>query len=146
MSKKVKFALYIRQASLRSVSTWPKTFFFFSFFFFLFISFFFFLSGISAFGQYLAEDYFMAKECLKSGQSMKISSYPALQNHGFYSVQLLIRRMVRWVNWISKFIEFFLTHSCPPFQHLGAPEVPPLCRETQSLGQQMLNAISIICN
>ena len=22
----------------------------------------------------------------------------------------------------------------------GAPEVPPLCRETQSLGQQMLNA------
>ena len=25
-------------------------------------------------------------------------------------------------------------------QHNGAPEVPPLCRETQSLGQQMLNA------
>ena len=23
---------------------------------------------------------------------------------------------------------------------MGAPEVPPLCRETQSLGQQMLNA------
>ena len=23
----------------------------------------------------------------------------------------------------------------------GAPEVPPLCRETQSLGQQMLNAL-----
>ena len=23
---------------------------------------------------------------------------------------------------------------------MGAPELPPLCRETQSLGQQMLNA------
>ena len=42
-----------------------------------------------------------------------------------------------------------LTISCPPFQHLlserlmslgimGEPEVPPLRRETQSLGQQML--------
>ena len=36
-----------------------------------------------------------------------------------------------------------LTHLFPPFQHvlserLRAPEVPPLCRETQSLGQHML--------
>ena len=57
-----------------------------------------------------------------------------------------------------------LTHLCPPLRSTfaaplkplrvdsalralstlrssrGAPEVPPLCRETQSLGQQMLNA------
>jgi len=43
-----------------------------------------------------------------------------------------------------------LTHSCPPLQHLlserltslgimGEPEVTHLCRETQSLGQQMLD-------
>ena len=50
-----------------------------------------------------------------------------------------------------KRLKFLLTHLCPPFQHLlserltslgimGAPRVPPLGRETQSLGQQMLNA------
>ena len=43
-----------------------------------------------------------------------------------------------------------LTHLCPPLRStfavresaslgiMGEPEVPPLCRETQSLGQQML--------
>ena len=46
----------------------------------------------------------------------------------------------------------YLTHLCRPVRStfavretaalgiMGAPEVPPLCRETQSLGQQMLNA------
>ena len=46
----------------------------------------------------------------------------------------------------------WLTHLCPPLRSTlavretasldirGAPRVPPLCRETQSLGQQMLNA------
>ena len=65
--------------------------------------------------------------------------------------------------YIDSYWIFTLTHFFPLFQHVlseilrslpivlsehyrlwgglrGAPEVPPLCRETQSLGQQMLNA------
>ena len=34
----------------------------------------------------------------------------------------------------------FAVRESASFGIMGAPEVPPLCRETQSLGQQMLNA------
>ena len=51
-----------------------------------------------------------------------------------------------------------LTHFCPPLcstfavqetaslDIMGAPRVSPLCRETQSLGQQMLNATVVGMN
>uniref|UniRef100_A0A2P2I4H6 ceramide glucosyltransferase n=1 Tax=Hirondellea gigas TaxID=1518452 RepID=A0A2P2I4H6_9CRUS len=52
--------------------------------------------GIGAFGQYLAEDYFFARYSQANGWGLRISSFPALQNHGVYSVQALFSRAVRW--------------------------------------------------
>ena len=54
-------------------------------------------SGIGAFGQYLAEDFFLARYCHSSGFSMRISSYPAMQNHGVYSVKTVLLRSIRCV-------------------------------------------------
>lgn len=52
--------------------------------------------GISTFGQYLAEDFFLADYCQLQGWGLRISSFPAMQNHGVYSVQSYIARTVRW--------------------------------------------------
>lgn len=52
--------------------------------------------GLSAFGDYLAEDYFMAKEVVSRGWRMRVASLPALQNSGTRSVGALQSRLTRW--------------------------------------------------
>ncbi|XP_064624290.1 ceramide glucosyltransferase-like [Lineus longissimus] len=52
--------------------------------------------GLAHFGQYLAEDYFLAKAFLDRGYCTRISSQLAWQNHGNYSVAAFQARMVRW--------------------------------------------------
>ena len=59
---------------------------------------------------------------------------------------LHVKLRLVWSTWGT------ITHLCPPLRStfavretaslgiMGEPRVPPLCRETQSLGQQMLNA------
>jgi ceramide glucosyltransferase len=51
--------------------------------------------GIKAFGCYLAEDYFFAKEFLKKGLKLDISSQPALQNPGNCTVGVFQSRLTR---------------------------------------------------
>jgi len=58
--------------------------------------------GISYFGQYLGEDMFMAAYNQSLGYGMVISSFPAMQNHGVYSVGMLMRRLSRWMKLRSK--------------------------------------------
>lgn len=52
--------------------------------------------GLAAFGDYLAEDFFMAKELLSRGWKLKVASLPALQNSGARSVSALQARLTRW--------------------------------------------------
>lgn len=54
------------------------------------------LGGISAFGCYLAEDFFIAKALTDRGWKMRISSQPALQNSGFCDIGSFQGRLTRW--------------------------------------------------
>lgn len=52
--------------------------------------------GLAVFADYLAEDYFMAKEIVSRGWKMRVASLPALQNSGTRSVGALQARLTRW--------------------------------------------------
>lgn len=52
--------------------------------------------GLAAFGDFLAEDYFMAKAVVARGWRMRVASQPALQNAGDKSVAGLQARLRRW--------------------------------------------------
>ncbi|XP_063607391.1 ceramide glucosyltransferase-like [Penaeus indicus] len=52
--------------------------------------------GISAFGVYLAEDYFFAKYIQGRGWGIRISSQPACQNAGTTRVKGFLSRLTRW--------------------------------------------------
>ncbi|XP_075985352.1 ceramide glucosyltransferase [Anticarsia gemmatalis] len=52
--------------------------------------------GLRAFADYLAEDYFMAKDITSRQWKMRVSSLPALQNSGTRSVGALQARLRRW--------------------------------------------------
>ncbi|XP_045762044.1 ceramide glucosyltransferase [Maniola jurtina] len=52
--------------------------------------------GLAAFGDFLAEDYFMAKAVVARGWRMRVASQPALQNAGDKSVRALQARLRRW--------------------------------------------------
>ncbi|CAG5055353.1 unnamed protein product [Parnassius apollo] len=52
--------------------------------------------GLAAFGEYLAEDYFMAKAVVSRGWRMRVASLPALQNSGTRSVRAFQARLTRW--------------------------------------------------
>ncbi|KAL0861441.1 hypothetical protein ABMA27_008983 [Loxostege sticticalis] len=54
------------------------------------------MGGLSALADYLAEDYFMAKEVVSRGWRMRVASLPALQNSGSRSVGALQARLTRW--------------------------------------------------
>ncbi|XP_074643666.1 ceramide glucosyltransferase-like isoform X2 [Tubulanus polymorphus] len=54
------------------------------------------VGGLATFGKYLAEDFFFAKAFLDKGYMMNISTYPALQNSGYYSVSHFQNRLLRW--------------------------------------------------
>lgn len=52
--------------------------------------------GISAFGIYLAEDYFFAKFIQDRGWGIRIASQPAWQNSGTCRVKTFLSRLTRW--------------------------------------------------
>ncbi|KAI5639187.1 glycosyl transferase family 21 domain-containing protein [Phthorimaea operculella] len=54
------------------------------------------VGGLAAFGDYLAEDYFMAQKVVERGWKMRVASQPALQNSGARSVGALQARLTRW--------------------------------------------------
>ncbi|RXG53071.1 Ceramide glucosyltransferase [Armadillidium vulgare] len=54
------------------------------------------LIGLSAFGAYLAEDYFFAKCFQDKGWGIRISSQPAWQNSGIIQVKGFLGRLTRW--------------------------------------------------
>ncbi|GBP08815.1 Ceramide glucosyltransferase [Eumeta japonica] len=54
------------------------------------------VGGIAAFGEYLAEDYFMAKALVERGWRLRVASLPALQNCGTRSVGGMQARLARW--------------------------------------------------
>lgn len=53
-------------------------------------------NGISAFGIYLAEDYFFAKFIQDQGWGIRIASQPAWQNTGTCRVKTFLSRLTRW--------------------------------------------------
>lgn len=53
--------------------------------------------GLRQFGQYLAEDFFMAQAFLDRGWRVKLCSRLALQNSGTYSISHHHRRICRWM-------------------------------------------------
>lgn len=52
--------------------------------------------GLQAFGNYIAEDYFLAQEFLSKNWIIQLSHFPAIQNSGSYSIPLWQNRMIRW--------------------------------------------------
>lgn len=54
------------------------------------------VGGLKHFAQYLAEDFFLAEMFQKKGYRLRISSHPAQQNAGTYSVPVLHKRLMRW--------------------------------------------------
>ena len=54
------------------------------------------VGGLRAFGDYIAEDFYIAYEVSKQGWKLRVASTPALQNSGEYSIDKWIQRMIRW--------------------------------------------------
>lgn len=54
------------------------------------------VGGLAAFGDYLAEDFFMAQAVVARGWRLRVASLPALQNSGARSVAALQARLARW--------------------------------------------------
>uniref|UniRef100_UPI00358E3F41 ceramide glucosyltransferase isoform X3 n=1 Tax=Myxine glutinosa TaxID=7769 RepID=UPI00358E3F41 len=52
--------------------------------------------GLAAFGQYLAEDYFISKAIADRGWQFAMAQQVALQNPGTYSISLFQSRVIRW--------------------------------------------------
>uniref|UniRef100_U5ET80 ceramide glucosyltransferase n=1 Tax=Corethrella appendiculata TaxID=1370023 RepID=U5ET80_9DIPT len=52
--------------------------------------------GLRAFGCYLAEDFFLAKECIDQNWKITICSQPALQNSGICDISNFQARLTRW--------------------------------------------------
>ncbi|XP_072021633.1 ceramide glucosyltransferase-like [Amphiura filiformis] len=52
--------------------------------------------GLVEFAKYISEDFYMGEACVKSGYSMSLSYFPAMQNAGNPSLQSFRSRMVRW--------------------------------------------------
>ncbi|XP_067666851.1 ceramide glucosyltransferase-like isoform X1 [Haliotis asinina] len=55
------------------------------------------LNGLSWFGKYLAEDYFLTKAIHEKGYKLVLSSFPAQQNVGGTSYCGLVDRLIRWM-------------------------------------------------
>ncbi|ESN96218.1 hypothetical protein HELRODRAFT_107370 [Helobdella robusta] len=58
--------------------------------------------GFESLGIYLAEDYYLSQICFyncscNSGWKVKVSTQPALQNSGTYSIGTFQNRMIRWI-------------------------------------------------
>ena len=67
------------------------------------------------------------RACLDSGEEVDLAGF------GAFDVADVIKTYFRWV------LLLFSEHYVSSLRDLrGAPEVPPLCRETPSLGQQIL--------
>ena len=91
-----------------------------------------------------------AIQSFQGRQQSIISPYSSVKSFPLENFSRLFTGTSKWLQMIP-----LITHFCPPFQHLlserltslgivGAPRVPPLCREvptlcreSQSLGQQM---------
>lgn len=54
------------------------------------------IGGLQAFGDYLAEDFFLAKALKERGWRLRVSSHPALQNPGDSSLASFLARLSRW--------------------------------------------------
>jgi ceramide glucosyltransferase len=54
------------------------------------------VGGLRAFGNYIAEDYYIAYEVAKQGWKLRVAPTPAQQNSGEYSVSIWTERMIRW--------------------------------------------------
>ncbi|XP_022092848.1 ceramide glucosyltransferase-like [Acanthaster planci] len=52
--------------------------------------------GFEELAKYISEDCYMGLATVKSGLKIKLSSFPAMQNPGNYSVKSFGKRMVRW--------------------------------------------------
>jgi ceramide glucosyltransferase len=64
------------------------------------------IGGLEHFGQYLAEDFFLARDLRKKGYKIILSSLPALQNPGACSVELFKARLSRWIRLRTSMIPF----------------------------------------
>lgn len=54
------------------------------------------VGGLRAFGDYIAEDYYIASEVARQGWKLRVAPTPAQQNSGEYSVKTWTERMIRW--------------------------------------------------
>jgi ceramide glucosyltransferase len=62
------------------------------------------VGGLRHFGQYLAEDYFLAKALTDKGYKVVLSSLPAIQNPGVTSLSIFCRRLARWTRLRSRMV------------------------------------------
>ncbi|CAF0723554.1 unnamed protein product [Adineta ricciae] len=52
--------------------------------------------GLKAFGNYIAEDFYIAAEVTKQHWKIRVAPTPAQQNSGDYSISIWVERMIRW--------------------------------------------------
>ena len=52
--------------------------------------------GLKAFGNYIAEDFYIAAEVTKQNWKIRVAPTPAQQNSGDYSISTWLDRMIRW--------------------------------------------------
>ncbi|CAI9724017.1 ceramide glucosyltransferase-like [Octopus vulgaris] len=64
--------------------------------------------GMSAFGKYLAEDYFFAEAIREKGYQTVICSEPGMQNCGTYSIGEFHKRLIRWSQLRTSMIPMFI--------------------------------------
>lgn len=64
--------------------------------------------GMSAFGKYLAEDYFFAEAIREKGFQTVICSQPGMQNCGSYSIAEFHKRLIRWSQLRTSMIPMFI--------------------------------------
>lgn len=79
------------------------------------------IGGLQAFGNYIAEDYFLAQAFLDNKWLIQLSHQPALQNNANYSIPSWKKRMVRWCKlrlkltpaaWLEPMQECFMLGLC----------------------------------
>ncbi len=79
------------------------------------------LGGLSAFANYIAEDFFIAQAYLDNKWLIKLSHQPAMQNSAAYSIPTWQKRMIRWCKlrlklsvapWLEPFQECLMLGLC----------------------------------
>lgn len=79
------------------------------------------LGGLQTFGNYIAEDYFLAQAFLDNKWIIQLSHQPAIQNAASYSVPTWQKRMIRWcklrlklniMSWLEPMQECFMLGIC----------------------------------